>query len=75
MKVNILFYPIILIITFSCVTTKNALKDFNNAEYFDAANKFEKTIKENDTKNNYLLAESLRKSNRLWQAEKYYKNS
>ncbi len=75
MKVNILFYPIILIITFSCVTTKNALKDFNNAEYFDAANKFEKTIKENDAKNNYLLAESLRKSNRLWQAEKYYKNA
>ena len=75
MKVNILFYPIILIITFSCITTKNALKDFNNAEYFDAANKFEKTIKETDAKNNYLLAESLRKSNRLWQAEKYYKNA
>ena len=75
MKVNILFYPIILIITFSCITTKNALKDFNNAEYFDAANKLKKTIKETDAKNNYLLAESLRKSNRLWQAEKYYKNA
>ena len=59
----------------SCVTTKNAIKDFNNAEYFNAANKFEKTLKSGDAKNNFLLAESLRKSNRLWQAEKFYRDA
>lgn len=56
----------------SCVTTKTAIKDFNNAEYYNAATKFKKVIKEGDSKNSFLLAEALRKSNRLWQAQKYY---
>ena len=56
----------------SCVTTKTALKDFNNAEYYNAASKFQKVIKEGDSNNSFLLAEALRKSNRLWQAQKYY---
>ena len=33
----------------SCVTTKTALKDFNNAEYYNAASKFQKVIKEGDS--------------------------
>ena len=76
MKVHNLFYLLIFTYSFlSCVTTKNAIKDFNNAEYFNAANKFEKTLKSGDAKNNFLLAESLRKSNRLWQAEKFYRDA
>ena len=76
MKVHNLFYLLIFTYSFlSCVTTKNAIKDFNNAEYFNAANKFEKIIKSGDAKNNFLLAESLRKSNRLWQAEKFYRDA
>ena len=76
MKVHNLFYLLIFSYNFlSCVTTKNAIKDFNNAEYFNAANKFEKTLKSGDAKNNFLLAESLRKSNRLWQAEKFYRDA
>ncbi len=74
MKINRLFY-LIIILNFSCVTTKTALKDFNNAEYFDAANKFEKSLKDGDAKNSFLLAESLRKSNRLWQAGNFYSNA
>ena len=76
MKVHNLLYLLIFTFNFlSCVTTKNAIKDFNNAEYFNAANKFEKTLKSGDAKNNFLLAESLRKSNRLWQAEKFYRDA
>ena len=76
MKVHNLIYLLIFSYSFlSCVTTKNAIKDFNNAEYFNAANKFEKTLKSGDAKNNFLLAESLRKSNRLWQAEKFYRDA
>tara|TARA_Y100000816_G_scaffold58078_2_gene37994 strand:- start:1432 stop:3393 length:1962 start_codon:yes stop_codon:yes gene_type:complete len=73
-KINRLFY-LIIILNFSCVTTKTALKDFNNAEYFDAANKFEKSLKDGDAKNSFLLAESLRKSNRIWQAGDFYSNA
>ena len=74
MKINRLFY-LIIILNFSCVTTKTALKDFNNAEYFDAANKFEKSLKDGDANNSFLLAESLRKSNRIWQAGDFYSNA
>ncbi len=74
MKINRLFY-LIIILNFSCVTTKTALKDFNNAEYFDAANKFEKSLKDGDAKNSFLLAESFRKSNRIWQAGDFYSNA
>ena len=69
-KINRLY--IILTLLSSCVTTKTALKNFNNAEYYDAATKFEKIIKEGDSENSFLLGEALRKSNRLWQAQKYY---
>ena len=71
---NIFFVLVILSFT-SCITSKTAVKDFNNAEYYDASLKFEKIIKEGDAQNSYLLAESLRKSNRLWQSEKYYKDA
>ena len=71
---NIFFVLVILSFT-SCITSKTAVKDFNNAEYYDASLKFEKIIKKGDAQNSYLLAESLRKSNRLWQSEKYYKDA
>lgn len=74
MKNISVFFILISLIT-SCITTKSALKDYNNAKYFDAAVKFEKSLKDDDSKTNFLLAESLRKSNRIWDAEKYYLNS
>ncbi len=37
---------ILIVFLCSCVTTKTALKDFNNAEYYNAASKFQKVIKE-----------------------------
>ena len=72
-KVSILY--ILLAFLSSCITTKTALKDYNNAEYYEAATKFEKTLKKGDSKNSFLLGEALRKSNRLWQAQKYYKDA
>ena len=36
---------ILMVFLGSCVTTKTALKDFNNAEYYNAASKFQKVIK------------------------------
>ena len=74
-KHKIIIFVLIVLSFSSCITTKTAVKDFNNAEYYDASIKFEKIIKEGDSENSFLLAESLRKSNRLWQAEKYYKNA
>ena len=70
-KHKIILFVLIVLSFSSCITTKTAVKDFNNAEYYDASIKFEKIIKEGDSENSFLLAESLRKSNRLWQAEKY----
>tara|TARA_B100000287_G_scaffold157081_1_gene148164 strand:+ start:2600 stop:4555 length:1956 start_codon:yes stop_codon:yes gene_type:complete len=72
-KVSILY--ILLAFLSSCITTKTALKDYNNAEYYEAATKFEKTLKKGDSKNSFLLGEALRKSNRLWQAQKYYRDA
>ena len=74
-KHKIIIFVLIVLSFSSCITTKTAVKDFNNAEYYDASIKFEKIIKEGDSENSFLLAESLRKSNRLWQAEKNYKNA
>ena len=66
---------IISIILYSCVSTKTALKNYNSAEYAEAANKFKKVLKNNDAEGNFLLAESLRKSNQLWKSEKYYEDA
>ena len=60
---------------FSCITSKTAQKNFNNAEFNTAAYKYQKLLKEGDSKINFLLAESYRKSNNLWKAEKYYKDA
>ena len=62
-------------IMFSCITSKTAQKNFNNAEFNTAAYKYQKLLKEGDSKINFLLAESYRKSNNLWKAEKYYKDA
>jgi len=60
---------------FSCITSKTAQKNFNNAEFNTAAYKYQKLLKEGDSEINFLLAESYRKSNNLWKAEKYYKDA
>ena len=39
---------IFLIIFQSCVTSKSALKNFNNAEFNSAAEKYEQIVKTND---------------------------
>ena len=57
---------------FSCITSKTAQKNFNNAEFNTAAYKYQKLLKKGDSDINFLLAESYRKSNNLWKAEKYY---
>ena len=68
-------YIFLVVLITSCVTPKTALKNYNSTEYYEAADKFKKVLKEGDANNNFLLAESLRKSNQLWQAEKYYKQA
>jgi len=60
---------------FSCITSKTAQKNFNNAEFNTAAYKYQKLLKKGDSDINFLLAESYRKSNNLWKAEKYYKDA
>tara|TARA_Y100000748_G_scaffold71199_1_gene58370 strand:+ start:1066 stop:3033 length:1968 start_codon:yes stop_codon:yes gene_type:complete len=74
-KHKIIIFALVILSFSSCITTKTAIKDFNNAEYYDASIKFEKIIKDGDSENSFLLAESLRKSNRLWQAEKHYNDA
>ena len=51
---NIFFVLVVLSFT-SCITSKTAVKDFNNAEYYDASLKFEKIIKEGDAQNSYFV--------------------
>ena len=74
-KLIIIKYITLVALITSCVTSKTALKNYNSAEYYEAADKFKKVLKEGDANNNFFLAESLRKSNQLWQAEKYYKQA
>ena len=72
-KVILLF--IIIVFIGSCINNKSALKSFNNAEYNNAAEKFQKIVKEDDPKTNFLIAEAYRKSNQINEAEKYYLKS
>ena len=69
---NFFFFAFILS---SCVSNKSALKSFNSAEYSIAAEKFQKVVKDNDPKTNFLIAEAFRKSNQIWEAERYYSQS
>ena len=62
---NLLRLIILIFILQSCVTSKSALKNFNNAEYNSAAEKYNQIVKEDDPKTNFLLAESYRKSNQI----------
>ena len=48
-KHKIIIFVLIVLSFSSCITTKTAVKDFNNAEYYDASIKFEKIIKEGDS--------------------------
>ena len=66
---------ILLLFIQSCVTSKSALKNFNNAEFNSAAEKYEQIVKTNDAKTNFLLAESYRKSNQIIKSIKYYKDA
>ena len=54
---NLLRLIILIFILQSCVTSKSALKNFNNAEYNGAAEKYNQIVKD-DPKTNFLLAES-----------------
>lgn len=66
---------ILIFILQSCVTSKSALKNFNNAEYNSAAEKYNQIVKEDDPKTNFLLAESYRKSNQIKKSSDYYKKA
>ena len=72
---NLLRLIILFFILQSCVTSKSALKSFNNAEYNSAAEKYNQIVKEDDPKTNFLLAESYRKSNQIKKSADYYKKA
>ena len=72
---NLLRLIILIFILQSCVTSKSALKNFNNAEYNSAAEKYNQIVKEDDPKTNFLLAESYRKSNQIKKSAYYYKKA
>ena len=72
---NLLRLIILIFILQSCVTSKSALKNFNNAEYNSAAEKYNQIVKEDDPKINFLLAESYRKSNQIKKSADYYKKA
>ena len=72
---NLLRLIILIFIIQSCVTSKSALKNFNNAEYNSAAEKYNQIVKEDDPKINFLLAESYRKSNQIKKSADYYKKA
>ena len=72
---NLLRLIILIFILQSCVTSKSALKNFNNAEYNSAAEKYNQIVKEDDPKTNFLLAESYRKSNQIKKSSDYYKKA
>ena len=72
---NLLRLIILIFIFQSCVTSKSALKNFNNAEYNSAAEKYNQIVKEDDPKINFLLAESYRKSNQIKKSADYYKKA
>ena len=72
---NLLKLIILIFIIQSCVTSKSALKNFNNAEYNSAAEKYNQIVKEDDPKTNFLLAESYRKSNQIKKSSDYYKKA
>ena len=72
---NLLWLIILIFILQSCVTSKSALKNFNNAEYNSAAEKYNQIVKEDDPKINFLLAESYRKSNQIKKSADYYKKA
>ena len=72
---NLLRLIILIFILQSCVTSKSALKNFNNAEYNSAAEKYNQIVKEDDPKINFLLAESYRKSNQIKKSSDYYKKA
>ena len=72
---NLLRLIILIFIIQSCVTSKTALKNFNNAEYNSAAEKYNQIVKEDDPKINFLLAESYRKSNQIKKSADYYKKA
>jgi peptidoglycan-associated lipoprotein len=59
----------------SCSSIKKAEKSFENGEYNSAIETYKKTVKPNDPNSNFKLAEAYRKSNRLDEAEPFYRAS
>ncbi|MFT7031914.1 MAG: peptidoglycan-associated lipoprotein [Cyclobacteriaceae bacterium] len=59
----------------SCSSIKKAEKSFANGEYNSAIETYKKAVKPNDPNSNFKLAEAYRKSNRLDEAEPFYRAS
>ena len=58
-----------------CSTMKKADKSFYNGEYSTAIYMYQKAVKPDDPESNFQLAEAYRQSNRISEAEPYYKAS
>ena len=59
----------------SCSAIKKAEKSFENGEYNSAIETYKKAVKPDDPNSNFKLAEAYRKSNRLDEAEPFYRAS
>ncbi|MEQ6118807.1 OmpA family protein [Reichenbachiella sp. MALMAid0571] len=66
---------IFVVVLGSCSSMKKAEKSFLNGEYNSAILMYQKSLKPNDPVSNFKLAEAYRKSNRLHEAEPFYRAS
>ena len=58
----------------ACSASKKIDKKFDSGEYSLAIIHLEKTLKPDNPESNFKLAEAYRKSNRIKEAEPYYKS-
>jgi peptidoglycan-associated lipoprotein len=72
---NKLLVFVIAIVLCSCSSLKRAEKSFQNGEYNSAIESYKRGLKPNDPQSNFKLAEAYRKSNRLNEAEPFYRAS
>lgn len=63
------------LLIFGCSVEKKALKSFNRGEYQNTINLLKGSKAGNSGRANFLIAESYRLSNRLKEAEEYYKKA
>jgi len=80
-RLIIINFSLILLTTFACNTAKKsyktAMKKFSHGEYEFAIPKFQNALNKgySAAKTNFMIAESYRLSNRIYEAESYYKNA